>query len=366
VAETGPSQLGAREAEIRASTADTLDQLTLVVEAGLGFDAALARVARTNTGPLAVELQHTVEDVRAGMPQDQALRGLAQRTRLPEIEQLVSALIQAQRHGVTIAETLRIQSTDLRERRMAGVEEQAAKLATKLIFPVMVCFMPVFIAVLVVPSAVEVAQNVFRALVLVRDVAHYSLMVDPTPVLRTATLDDADAITTVMRASVLELFPRYYDERQTASASIYVAHVDTTLLADGTYFVHECDGEIVACGGWSRRGRLYTGAGEDDDDERLLDPDREAAHIRAMFVRPDWTRRGLGTAILRAGHDAARSEGFGRLDLGATLPGVALYRAFGFRDVAPLSVTMPDGVTLEGVEMERPIDLLSAAVGSPS
>jgi GNAT superfamily N-acetyltransferase len=75
-----------------------------------------------------------------------------------------------------------------------------------------------------------------------------------------------------------------------------------------------------------------------------------------MFVRPDWTRRGLGRAILAAGHDAARAEGFQRLDLGATLPGVALYRAFGFVDIEPFVVTMPDGVTLDAVAMERPID----------
>jgi len=76
-----------------------------------------------------------------------------------------------------------------------------------------------------------------------------------------------------------------------------------------------------------------------------------------MFVRPEWTRRGLGRAILQAGHDAARAEGFTRLDLGATLPGVALYQAFGFEAVRPFVVTMPDGVRLDAVEMARPIDL---------
>jgi GNAT superfamily N-acetyltransferase len=178
------------------------------------------------------------------------------------------------------------------------------------------------------------------------------------PVLRVATKADVDAITEVMRASVLELFPQFYDERQTASAAVHVAHVDPTLVADGTYLVHDVDGAIVACGGWSRRGRLYTGSGNDEGDDRLLDPRTEAAHIRAMFVRPDWTRRGLGRAILHAGQDAARSEGFQRLDLGATLPGVALYRAFGFREVERFVITMPDGVTLDAVAMERPIDPL--------
>ncbi len=109
--------------------------------------------------------------------------------------------------------------------------------------------------------------------------------------------------------------------------------------------------------GWSRRGLLYTGSGgHGEADNRLLDPRTEAAHIRAMFVRPDWTRRGLGRAILKAGHDAARDEGFQMLDLGATLPGVALYKAFGFVEVEPFVVTMPDGVTLDAVAMERPIE----------
>jgi hypothetical protein len=93
------------------------------------------------------------------------------------------------------------------------------------------------------------------------------------PRLRVANEADADAITEVMKASVRELFPRFYDERQTASAAVYVAHVDQTLLADGTYFVHDAAGEIVGCGGWSRRGRLYTGSGDAErDEDRRIDP----------------------------------------------------------------------------------------------
>ncbi len=181
-------------------------------------------------------------------------------------------------------------------------------------------------------------------------------MGEDAPVLRLAAQQDADGITAVMRESVLELFPRYYDVRQTASAAVYVAHLDPVLIADGTYFVHDVDGEIVACGGWSRRGRLYAGDGDHEGDDRLLDPSTEAAHVRAMFVQSNWTRRGLGRAILEASRDAARAEGFRRLDLGATLPGVPLYRAFGFREVEPFVVTMPDGVKLEAVAMERAIE----------
>src|SRR5690349_21816839 len=158
-----------------------------------------------------------------------------------------------------------------------------------------------------------------------------------------------------MRASLQELFPRYYDERQKASASVQIAHVDPVLVSDWTYFLFVADGEIVACGGWSRRSRLYVSDGDHEDDDRLLDPASEAAHIRAMFVRGDWTRRGLGRAILEAGREAARAEGFKRMDLGATLPGVPLYRAFGFEEIERFVLTLPDGVQIEAVRMERQI-----------
>jgi GNAT superfamily N-acetyltransferase len=158
-----------------------------------------------------------------------------------------------------------------------------------------------------------------------------------------------------MRDSILGLFPRFYDERQTASAAAYVGHLDTTLIDDGTYFVHESGTEIVACGGWSRRGKLYSGSGRGEGDDRLLDPRTEAARIRAMFVRADWTRRGLGRAILESSERAARAEGFRTLALMATLPGEPLYRALGFHEVERTMVRMPDGVVIECAAMERPI-----------
>jgi ketosteroid isomerase-like protein/GNAT superfamily N-acetyltransferase len=176
------------------------------------------------------------------------------------------------------------------------------------------------------------------------------------PPQRLAVEADADEISELMRASVLELFPRFYDERQTASAAVHIAHLDMQLIEDRTYFVHEAGGEIVASGGWSRRSKLYTGSGAADDDERLLDPETEPARVRAMFVRHDWTRRGLGRAILESCERAAREEGFKNLVLGATLPGEPFYRAFGFRELERFTLTMPDGVSLEAVAMERPIE----------
>jgi GNAT superfamily N-acetyltransferase len=172
---------------------------------------------------------------------------------------------------------------------------------------------------------------------------------------RLAVAADADAITALMKRSVAELFPRFYDERQTASALVHVAQLDTVLVDDGTYYVHEAGGEIVACGGWSRRNRLHAGAGDAADDDRLLDPLTEPARVRAMFVRSDWTRRGLGRAILESCERAARAEGFTTLALMATLPGVPLYRAYGFEETGRVMVRAPDGVELAGVRMQRPI-----------
>jgi GNAT superfamily N-acetyltransferase len=173
--------------------------------------------------------------------------------------------------------------------------------------------------------------------------------------MRLAVASDAPQITALMRASIRELFPAYYDERQTESSVVYVGHLDMQLIEDGTYFVHEEDGEIVACGGWSRRNKLFAGRGDAADDDRLLDPGTEPARVRAMFVRSDRTRRGLGRAILEECERAARDEGFEHLVLGATLAGVPLYTAFGFEERERFPMTMPDGVTVEVVAMERRI-----------
>ena len=149
------------------------------------------------------------------------------------------------------------------------------------------------------------------------------------PSQRLAVVDDAGQIQELMRQSARDLFRSFYDEREVASGVIHIAHLDMKLIEDGTYFVHEADGEIVACGGWSRRAKLYTGIepARHDDDERPLDPATEPARVRAMFVRGDWARRGIGKAILGACEQAARSEGFQQLVLMATLPGEPFYRA---------------------------------------
>jgi GNAT superfamily N-acetyltransferase len=173
--------------------------------------------------------------------------------------------------------------------------------------------------------------------------------------MRLAVAVDAPQISALMESSIRAIFPAYYDAQQVESSVRYIGHLDMQLIEDGTYFVHDEGGEIVACGGWSRRNKLFAGPGDAEDDDRLLDPATEPARVRAMFVRGDWTRRGLGRAILEASEDAARAEGFTQLVLGATLPGVPLYEAFGFRPVEEITVTMPDGVAVSALSMERAI-----------
>jgi GNAT superfamily N-acetyltransferase len=174
------------------------------------------------------------------------------------------------------------------------------------------------------------------------------------PPQRLAVAADAAEIHALMRASIRAHFPRFYDPRHTESAARYIGELDMSLIEDGTYYVHEAAGEIVACGGWSRRNRLYTGSGAATDDGRLLDPATEPARVRAMFVRGDWARRGLGRAILERCERDAAAEGFTTLALMATLPGEQLYVAYGFRELERTLVRLPDGTELDGVAMERP------------
>lgn len=180
-------------------------------------------------------------------------------------------------------------------------------------------------------------------------------MTSVEPILRLATVHELDRFDALMKSSTHAIFPTFYDQVQTDSSVRYVAAVDKTLVEDGTYFVVEADRELIACGGWSRRGKLYSGSAEGIDDDAMLDPAWQPAHVRAMFVRGDWTRRGIGTLVLDACEAAARAEGFQKLDLMATLPGLPLYERYGFRVVEPVDIPLADGINIAGAAMEKPI-----------
>jgi GNAT superfamily N-acetyltransferase len=154
-------------------------------------------------------------------------------------------------------------------------------------------------------------------------------------------------------ASVRKLQAGDYTSAQIEGALQSVYGVDSQLIADGTYFVVEAESVIVGCGGWSKHKTLFGGdhwAGREDS---LLDPHRDAAKIRAFFVHPDWVRRGIGSMILDACEKAATAAGFTRFEMGATLTGVALYRARGYVALENIAAPLKNGETLAVVRMEK-------------
>ena len=173
--------------------------------------------------------------------------------------------------------------------------------------------------------------------------------------LRLAAVADVPLLTELIAASVRGLQAGDYTSAQMEGALRSVYGVDTQLILDGTYFVAEVDGTIVACGGWSRRRTLFGGDRYAGREDSLLDPACDAAKIRAFFVHPKWVRRGIGTLVLEACEEAARTQGFSRFEMGATLTGVALYKARGYREVERLEVTLEGGEVLPIVRMARNI-----------
>jgi GNAT superfamily N-acetyltransferase len=174
------------------------------------------------------------------------------------------------------------------------------------------------------------------------------------PRLRNATAADLEAIRGLIAASVRGL-QREYSEGQRERALVSVFTPDTQLIADQTYFVCEtAEGALAACGGWSWRKTLYGGDHHQASrDAARLDPASDAAKIRAFFVHPQWSRRGLGTRLLHACEQAAWDAGFRRSEMGATLSGVPLYERHGYRRVAEILVDLPDGEMLPVVRMEK-------------
>ena len=151
-----------RQELVQTALPDTIDLLTITVEAGLGFDAALERVARTTDGPLGEELYRAVREVQLGRPRAEALRGLADRTDIPEVRTLVSALVQAEQFGITIGTVLRTQAGVIREQRRQRAEEHAQKIPIKVLFPLIFCILPTLFIVLMGPGAIQLADQFSR------------------------------------------------------------------------------------------------------------------------------------------------------------------------------------------------------------
>jgi tight adherence protein C len=138
-----------RTQRIQKAMPDALDLLTISVESGLGFDAALAQVARNSEGPLAEEFARVLQEMQIGLGRGAALRALGERTHVPELRGFVSAMVQADALGIPIAQVLRVQSKEIRTKRRQRAEEKAQKVAVKILIPLIFCILPcLFIAVL--------------------------------------------------------------------------------------------------------------------------------------------------------------------------------------------------------------------------
>ncbi len=145
-----------RQDELRRGLADALDMLTVCVEAGQGFDGALAHVARATTGPVAGEFARVMSEIQIGRPRGEAFQGLGERTTIPEIRNFVSALVQADRLGLPIASVLREQSKEMRIARRQAAEERAQKVPVKILFPLIFCIFPAIFVVILGPAVVRI------------------------------------------------------------------------------------------------------------------------------------------------------------------------------------------------------------------
>jgi GNAT superfamily N-acetyltransferase len=176
--------------------------------------------------------------------------------------------------------------------------------------------------------------------------------------IRQAVAADVPTLRLLIEQSVRGLQSGDYSPAQIEGALASVYGVDRQLIADGTYFVAEqsstqASPEIVACGGWSKRKTLYGGDQFNRREDSLLDPQLDAAKIRAFFVHPAWTRRGIGGLILDACERGAVASGFTRLEMGATLSGVPFYRAKGYQELEKQLVPLGNGEVLPIIRMAR-------------
>jgi tight adherence protein C len=150
-----------RQQRIPRALPDALDMLTICVEAGLGFDAALAQVARNTPGPLAGEFARVLQEMQIGKSRAEAMRAMGDRTTVPELRAFVSAMIQASELGIPVAHVLREQAKEMRVRRRQRAEAQAQKVPVKITFPLILCLFPALLVVVLGPGIIQIAHSLF-------------------------------------------------------------------------------------------------------------------------------------------------------------------------------------------------------------
>jgi tight adherence protein C len=148
-----------RTQQIQKDLPDAIDLLTISVEAGLGFDGAMAQVSRNTEGPVAGEFARVLQEMQIGMARSEAMRSLGERTTLPELRGFANAMTQADAFGIPVGKVLRVQSTEMRTKRRQRAEEKAQKVAVKVLFPLMLCILPVLFIAVLGPTALSLVAT---------------------------------------------------------------------------------------------------------------------------------------------------------------------------------------------------------------
>lgn len=147
-----------RQSAMQDALADTLDQMTIAVEAGLGFEAAMAKAATNGKGPLAEEFIRTLQDMSIGRSRKDAYLAFAKRTSSADLHRFTRSVVQADTYGIAIAAVLRVQAAEMRLRRRQRAEEKAMKIPIKVLFPLVFCILPVLFIVLLTPAVLNIIK----------------------------------------------------------------------------------------------------------------------------------------------------------------------------------------------------------------
>jgi tight adherence protein C len=152
-----------RQQRLAISLPEALDLLTICVEAGLGFDAALVQVARNLNGPLAAEFARALQEMQIGKSRAEAIRAIADRSNVPELRAFASALTQSSELGIPVANVLREQAKEMRVRRRQRAEAQAQKVPVKITFPLIGCLLPALFVIVLGAGIIDIAHTLLHA-----------------------------------------------------------------------------------------------------------------------------------------------------------------------------------------------------------